>query len=200
MGFMRIAAGFAGLGIAVRMGAEPRRSRMPPIYDPEEVKPMVEELERVGLRPLTTRDEVDEMIKNTGGTLLLVVNSVCGCAAGNARPGAALALQHEKIPDHLATVFAGVDVEAVERARELMPNVPPSSPCIALFEAGKMVGILERRHIERMTAVEVSEALIKSFDTFCSRQGPSVRPEVFEANEHVDRCGSSIPLYQGESA
>lgn len=171
---------------------------MPPTYDPEEVKPMVDELARIGVDPLTVPEEVDRLIRDTPGTTLLVINSVCGCAAGNARPGTALALQHKTIPDNLATVFAGVDIESVARARELMPGVPPSSPCIALFDNGTLVRILERRHIEQMTAVEVGDALIESFDTFCTREGPSVPKEIFEQNEHVDRCGSSIPLYQGD--
>lgn len=171
---------------------------MPPMYDPEAVRPMVEELTNVGVKSLTTPEEVDEAVLNSDGITMVVVNSVCGCAAGNCRPGVTLALQNDKIPDNLATVFAGVDSEAVARARELMPEVPPSSPCIALFQDGKLMGILERRHIERMTAVDIANALTKVFNEHCTRKGPSVPPEVFEQNEGVKRCGSSIPLYQGD--
>lgn len=171
---------------------------MPPKYDPEQVKPMVIELTNVGLKSLTTPEEVDEAILRTPGTSLLVINSVCGCAAGNCRPGVSQALQNKKIPDNLFTVFAGMDTEAVERARELMKDVPPSSPNIVLFRDGSLIGLLERRHIERMSAVEVSDALSKVFDEHCTSEGPSVSPEAFEKNEHVDSCGSSIPLYQGD--
>lgn len=171
---------------------------MPPVYDPESVRPMVEELTTVGVKSLTTPEAVDEAILKSDGITMVVINSVCGCAAGNCRPGVTLALQNDKIPDNLTTVFAGVDSEAVARARELMPEVPPSSPCIALFKDGKLMGILERRHIERMTAVDIANALTKVFNEHCTRQGPSVPPEVFEQNESVKRCGSSIPLYQGD--
>lgn len=171
---------------------------MPPMYDPAEVKPMVMELTNIGIESLTTPEQVDDMIQNKSGITLVVVNSVCGCAAGNCRPGVSLALQHEKIPDNLGTVFAGMDTEAVQRARELMPDVQPSSPNIALFKDGKLVGMMERRHIEQMTAMDIRDALIKAFDELCTRKGPSVSKEAFESNEHVDRCGSSIPLYQGD--
>ncbi len=171
---------------------------MPPMYDPEEVRPMVTELTNVGISSLTTAEEVDTAILQTPGTTLLVINSVCGCAAGNCRPGVTHALQHKKVPDNLFTVFAGMDNEAVERARELMEEVPPSSPNIALFRDGALIGILERCHIERMSAEDISGALVKVFDEHCTREGPSVAPEVFEKNEHEDRCGSSIPLYKGD--
>ena len=171
---------------------------MPPLYDPEEVKPMVQELTNVGIQSITTAEGVDELIQNTPGTTLLIVNSVCGCAAGSCRPGVTSALQNDKIPDNLATVFAGVDTEAVQRARELMTDVQPSSPNVALFKDGKLLGVLERRHIEQMTAIDIRDALVKIFDENCTRTGPSVPREVFESNEHVDRCGSSIPLYQNE--
>lgn len=171
---------------------------MPPMYDPESVRPMVEELTTVGVKSLSTPEEVDQAVLHSDGITMVVINSVCGCAAGNCRPGVTLALQNDKIPDNLTTVFAGVDSDAVARARELMPEVPPSSPCIALFKDGQLMGILERRHIERMTAVDIANALTKVFNEHCTRQGPSVPPEVFEQNESVKRCGSSIPLYQGD--
>lgn len=171
---------------------------MRPTYDPESVKPMIEELTNVGVESLETAEDVDRVIKNTPGTTMLVINSVCGCAAGNCRPGVTAALQNEKIPDNLATVFAGVHMEAVDRARNIMADVPPSSPNIALFKDGDLIGILQRQHIEQMTAVDISEALTKVFDEQCNRQGPSVAPEVADDNDSVQQCGSSIPLYKGD--
>lgn len=167
---------------------------MPSMYDREEVKPMSEELNTVGVRSLTTPEEVDEVLSKKEGTTLVVVNSVCGCAAGNCRPGVALALQAEKIPDELVTVFAGVDSEATERAREYMKAVQPSSPCIGFFKDGEMIGVLERRHIEGMTAVDIGNSLSKAFSEHCTRQGPSVPKEVFESNESVKRCGSTLTV------
>lgn len=167
---------------------------MQPLYDPEAVRPMWEELAQCGVEPLKTPEEVDRAVAQTG-TTLLVVNSVCGCAGGIARPGITRALQHERIPDHLTTVFAGVDREATERAREHMTNVAPSSPSIALFEDGKVVHMLERRHIELMAEDDVAENLAQAFDAHCSRRGPSVPREVYEKVVHARRCGSGIPLY-----
>ena len=171
---------------------------MSQMYAREDVQSMIDELTNVGVKSLMTAEDVDSAVVNTEGVTMVVVNSVCGCAAGNCRPGVTLALQNEKIPDTLTTVFAGVDVDAVERARALMGEIPPSSPCIALFKAGKLFGVLERRHIEQMTAVDIADSLKKTFDEHCTRQGPSVAPEVFEDNEGVKSCGSSIPLYQGD--
>jgi putative YphP/YqiW family bacilliredoxin len=170
---------------------------MPPLYDPEMVKPMEQELTNVGVSALKSAEDVNKAILSTPGTALLVINSVCGCAAGNCRPGVTLALQNDKIPDNLYTVFAGVDMEAVQRARDLMTGVQPSSPNVALFQDGKLLGILERRHIERMSAVDIANALTKVFNEYCNRKGPSVPREVFEQNGHVDVCGSTIPLYKG---
>lgn len=170
---------------------------MPPLYDPEMTRAMWEELANVGVRPLTTADDVDAVLSKTEGTVLCVVNSVCGCAAGGARPGVCLSLQNEVIPDELVTVFAGMDQEAVAKARGYMTNIPPSSPCIALFKDGKPVHVLERRHIERMTALDIANNLTQAYGQLCTRKGPSVPAEVFENNEHVDVCGSSIPPYSG---
>lgn len=165
---------------------------MPPMYDPEQVRPMWEELARVGVRPVTTPEEVDQVLQKKEGTVLCVVNSVCGCAAGNARPGAMLALQNETIPDDLITVFAGMDTEAVAQARSYMTQVQPSSPSIALFKDGAPIFIMERRHIEQMTAVEIANHLVEAFNKFCSRKGPSVPKEVYEGEEPVRICGSTI--------
>lgn len=167
---------------------------MPPMYDPEAVRPMWEELVHVGFRPLTTPGEVDAALNKTSGTTLLVINSVCGCAAGNCRPGVALALQHGVIPDRLVTVFAGMDLEAVQRARERF-DFSPSSPNIVLFKNGTIACALQRSHIERMTAADIANQLVAVFDEHCTAQGPSVPPEVFAQYEHFEQCGSSIPLY-----
>ena len=170
---------------------------MPPMYDPDQVRPMWEELAHVGIAPVTDAEGVDAVLAK-GGTALCVVNSVCGCAAGGCRPGVALALQNDVIPDQLFTVFAGMDQEAVARAREKMVGIPPSSPCVALFHDGKPVFALERRHIERMSPVDIANALIRVFNEKCSAEGPSVPREMFEGTTRVDTCGSTIDLYQGD--
>ena len=170
---------------------------MRPTYDPESVKPMIEELSNVGVKSLETPEQVDELVK-APGTSMVVINSVCGCAAGSCRPGVVAALQNEKIPNNLGTVFAGVQMESVARLREIMSDVQPSSPNIALFKEGELIGILQRHHIEQMNADSIAEALKKVFDEQCEGQGPSVAPDVADANEHVDRCGSSIPMYNGD--
>ena len=169
---------------------------MQPLYDPEAVRPMWEELDQCGVTPLRTVADVDGALDKPG-TALVVVNSVCGCAAGSARPGVTHALQSAVIPDHLTTVFAGVDREATERARERMPEVQPSSPSIALFQDGKLVYALERRHIERMNVDEIAGELEKAFRQHCTRKGPSVPPEVYEELVHARQCGSQIPRFSG---
>ena len=166
----------------------------PPIYDPEAVRPMEEELTTVGVHPLRTPEEVDANLKDKG-TTLIVVNSVCGCAAGSARPGVTLALQHKRIPDRLATVFAGVDRDAVDTARGHMPDVPPSSPCIALFQDGELKFLLPRHYIEQMNEDMIAEHLAKAFDEFCHREGPSVPREVYESVKRAKQCGSNVPLF-----
>ena len=137
------------------------------MYPPELVAPMSAELTTVGFDALQTPESVDEAINNMEGTMLLIVNSVCGCAAANARPGAKMALQNEKKPGKLATVFAGVDREATERAREYLLPYPPSSPSIALFKDGKLVHFLERHHIEGRSAEIIAANLKMAFDHFC---------------------------------
>ena len=170
---------------------------MPSLSDPVQVRPMWEELANVGVRPLTTADDVDAVLAKKEGTVLCVVNSVCGCAAGGARPGVTLSLQNDIIPDELVTVFAGMDQEAVAKARGYMAQVQPSSPCIALFKDGQPVHVLERRHIERMSAVDIANNLSQAYNATCGRKGPSVPPEVFEGNQSVKACGSSIAPYSG---
>lgn len=171
---------------------------MPPLYDPEAVRPMWEELVQVGLRPLTTPEQVDEALGQADRTTLLVINSVCGCAAGGCRPGVMLALQNEVIPDNLVTVFAGMDQQATQRARDYMDGVPPSSPNAVLFKDGRPVLVLQRRDIERMTPVDIANRLVAAFNEHCERRGPSVPREVFESIDPIQRCSSTIPLYQGD--
>ena len=134
------------------------------MYPPELVQPMKEDLTSVGFNQLTTPDDVDEIIENSGESLLLVVNSVCGCAAGNMLPGVKLSLGNDKVPDTLATVFAGVDGDATAQARKHFLPYPPSSPSIALFKDGKLVHFLERHHIEGGTAEMISENLKAAYN------------------------------------
>lgn len=136
------------------------------MYPEEIVKPCREELTSIGIEELHTPKEVDEALKQDG-TTLVVVNSVCGCAAGGARPGVRLALQHSSKPDKLTTVFAGVDREAVERARSYMAGYPPSSPSVALFKNGRLVFMMERHDIEGHYPEEIADSLRKAFDEFC---------------------------------
>ena len=131
------------------------------------IAPMRQELTQLGVRELRTAAEVDESIRETQGTLMIVVNSVCGCAAGKARPGVAVALQHAVKPDVVATVFAGADVEATERARGYFTGYPPSSPSIALLRDGKLIYIMERHQIENQEAPDIAAQLTAAFETHC---------------------------------
>jgi len=137
------------------------------MYDERLVAPMREDLTRLGVEELKTAEEVDAKLRDAAGTTLVVVNSVCGCAARNARPAVARALQHEVKPDSLATVFAGQDVDAVRQARTYFTGYPPSSPQIALLKDGKLVYMLERHQIEGRTAEEIAQDLTGAFDRFC---------------------------------
>ncbi|MBK7853167.1 MAG: BrxA/BrxB family bacilliredoxin [Bacteroidetes bacterium] len=129
--------------------------------------PMRQELTTVGFEELKTPEKVDEVIPNSKGTLLLVLNSVCGCAAGTARPGVKLSLTSPKHPEKLATVFAGQDMEATAQARKYTLPYPPSSPAIALFKDGKLVHFLERHHIEGRSAEMIAENLKAAFEEYC---------------------------------
>ncbi|MDQ6651382.1 MAG: BrxA/BrxB family bacilliredoxin [Acidobacteriota bacterium] len=135
------------------------------------IRPMREELTRIGIEELRTPAEVDETLNNTKGTVMVVVNSICGCAAGKARPGIARALQHSVRPDKVATVFAGADIEATEKARSYFTGYEPSSPSIALLKDGKLVYMLERRQIEGKDASQVASALTQAFDQHCVKAG-----------------------------
>jgi len=137
------------------------------MYPPELVAPMSKDLTDFGFEGLTTPTEVDNVMDGAEGTMLLVVNSVCGCAAANARPGAKMAMQNEKAPTNAYTVFAGVNKEATEKAREYLLPYPPSSPSIALFKDGKLVHFLERHHIEGRSAEIIAANLKMAFDHFC---------------------------------
>ncbi|MDX1444566.1 BrxA/BrxB family bacilliredoxin [Lishizhenia sp.] len=137
------------------------------MYPPELVAPMKEDLTSVGFEQLTTAEEVDNKINGSEGSLLVVVNSVCGCAAGNMRPGVKLSIEGDKKPDALTTVFAGVDGEATNQARKYFLPYPPSSPSIALFKDGKLVHFLERHHIEGGTAEMIAENLKEAYKQFC---------------------------------
>lgn len=137
------------------------------MYPPELVAPMKEDLTSAGFKQLTSAEEVDQILKNTEGSLLMVVNSVCGCAAGNMRPGVKQSLEADVKPSTLTTVFAGVDGEAVAQARKYFLPFPPSSPSIALFKDGKLVHFLERHHIEGGTAEMISDNLKEAYNQFC---------------------------------
>ncbi len=138
------------------------------MYPEQLVAPMRTDLTAVGFKELKTPEEVDQELKDQKGTTLLVINSVCGCAAGAARPGVKWAVQNSaKKPDHLTTVFAGADVEAVAKARQYTLPYPPSSPSIALFKDGELVHFVERHHIEGRNAQMIGEHLVQVFDEFC---------------------------------
>lgn len=144
-------------------------------YDPVLIQPFRDELTRIGFQELRTPDAVDAAVEEKQGTTMVVVNSVCGCAAGKARPGIALALRHTAVrPERLATVFAGGDLEATARLRERIGPFPPSSPSMALFKGGKLVHFIPRYQIESRTAMEIAQLLIEVFEEFC---GPAVEAQ-----------------------
>lgn len=136
------------------------------MYPEELVKPMRQDLASAGFEELYTSDAVEEALKKDG-TTLVVVNSVCGCAAANARPAAKLSIQNNKKPDHLVTVFAGVDTDAVNTARAAMVPFPPSSPSMALFKNGELVHMIERHHIEGRPAEMIAENLMEAYNEHC---------------------------------
>lgn len=138
------------------------------MYPEEMVRPMREELSHIGFRELRTAQEVDALLGDSKGTVLVVVNSICGCAAGRARPAVAHALAHRVRPEMLATVFAGQDTEATARARNYFTGYPPSSPSIAILRDGQLVFMLERRDIEGRDAYSIADDLTGAFDRFCT--------------------------------
>jgi len=137
------------------------------MYPEEIVAPMKAELTSVGFDELITVDDVDGLMNDMNGTALVMVNSVCGCAAANARPAVKMAIQNEKVPSKLTTVFAGVDGEATNQARKYFLPYPPSSPSIALMKDGKLVHFIERHHIEGRPAELIAENLVAAFNEYC---------------------------------
>ena len=137
------------------------------MYPPHLVAPMAQELEVKGFTSLKTADAVTEVLENHKGTALIVVNSVCGCAARNARPGAIYSLDNEQKPDNVYTVFAGVDLDATEKARDFFLPYPPSSPSMALYKDGQLVHFLERHHIEGATAEMIAANLKMAYKRYC---------------------------------
>ena len=137
------------------------------LYPEQLISGMRQELTQYGAVETRTPEEVDRTLGRDSGTVLMIVNSVCGCAAGKARPAIGMALQHSTKPDTVATVFAGADLEAVARVRELLPGVPPSSPSMAIFRDGTPVFVLHRHQIETRQAPEIAQVLTHAFDQFC---------------------------------
>jgi putative YphP/YqiW family bacilliredoxin len=137
------------------------------MYDPRMVQPMREELTRIGFEELRTPEAVDQVLRAETAPTLVVVNSVCGCAARNARPAVALAIQHAKRPSRLLTVFAGQDADATARARSYFTGVAPSSPQMGLLKDGKLVYMLERRNIEGRAAADIAADLVAAFERYC---------------------------------
>ena len=131
------------------------------------VLPMREDLTRLGVEELRTAEDVDNVLTQKQGTTFLVINSVCGCAAGNARPAVRLALENDKLPDNLRTVFAGQDKEATAQARTYISEHPPSSPSLALFKEGELVTFIPRHQIEGRTPEQIAGDLTQAFDEFC---------------------------------
>lgn len=132
------------------------------------IRPMREELTRLGVEELKTPEQVDAALKDAKGTVMVVVNSICGCAAGKARPGIAMALQNEVKPDRITTVFAGGDIEATERAREYFKGYQPSSPSIAILKDGQLVYMMERHQIENKWPQQIAQELTAAFEQHCA--------------------------------
>ncbi len=164
-----------------------------PNYDEQAVTPMREELTRVGFTELKTEADVDSFLADSAGSALIMINSVCGCAGGSARPGVSTALQNDKIPGKLGTVFAGQEKAAVRRVRESLGTVPPSSPFFALFKGGQVVHTMERHEISEHGSEEIARSLANVFNEHCESPGPSVPPEIFATFTNIKVCGSSIP-------
>jgi|SaaInlStandDraft_1057018.scaffolds.fasta_scaffold05951_5 putative YphP/YqiW family bacilliredoxin len=168
-----------------------------PTYDPVAVMPLRAELNLVGFKDTDHVETVDEAIASPGTTLLMV-NSVCGCSAGSARPGVCASLQNTTIPDHLITVFAGQDKTALEHIRsKYLGAFQPSSPFIALFKDGQPILSLQRTDIQEMDAEAVAGTLARAFNDQCSAQGPSIAKEDYDKMEHTIACGSTFAKFQG---
>ena len=169
----------------------------PPMYDQDAVQPMRDELVAVGFEELIKPEDVDKAINTKSDeTVLVMINSVCGCAAGSARPGVSLALQNDKIPNKLFTGFAGQERTAVDRIRQLIGNYPPSSPSVALFKNGTLIYFMPRNAIEGNSAEYIANELKDVFNEFCSAEGPSISAENFAKVIYAKQCGSKIPLFK----
>lgn len=164
------------------------------MYPPEAIQPMRDELSAVGFEHLVTPEDVDRAVQGTKGTVFCMINSICGCAAGSARPAIAMALQNKKIPDKMVTVFAGMERDAVDRVRQLhAKHAAPSSPSMCLFKDGKLAVMVQRSDIETRSPQELAQMLVAVFDAHCTRTGPSISPEKFAMLNYVQSCGSAIP-------
>jgi putative YphP/YqiW family bacilliredoxin len=169
-----------------------------PMYDQNAVQPMRDALIAVGFSELLSANDVEEAIDiEDNKTALVIVNSVCGCAAGSARPGISLALQNEIIPDKLFTGFAGQERDAVDKIRLQLDSFPPSSPSIALFKDGRVLHFMQRHQIEGRTGTEIANDWKEIFNQHCSNKGPSISAENFAEVNHAVACGSKIPLFNG---
>ena len=168
-----------------------------PMYDQDAVQPMRDELVAVGFNELLTAQKVDEALQvNDDKTALVMINSVCGCAAGSARPGVSLALQNNVIPDKLYTVFAGQEKDAVNKVRQMVKEYPPSSPSVALFKNGVLIYFMQRLDIEGYNAEHIANELINVFNEHCSAKGPSIPADAFAQVQYAKQCGSKIPLFK----
>lgn len=168
----------------------------PPMYDQNAVQPMRDALVAVGFTELLTVEDVENALDvRDDKTILVMINSVCGCAAGSARPGISIALQNNIIPDKLFTGFAGQERDAVHRIRQQLDGYPPSSPCISLFKNGKPVYFMQRHQIEGRSAEEIAAEWKEVFNDVCSKKGPSISQENFKKVKYAVSCGSKIPLF-----
>jgi len=166
---------------------------LPPSYPPDMVQPFRDELTIVGIKELLTPEEVDRAVTSKG-TVFAIVNSICGCAGGTARPGVAAALQNKVIPDQIVSVFAGMEKEATDKLRNYHRDIAaPSSPSMVLFKDGKVVEMFPRSSIEGRYPQDLAAALVEAFDKHCTKAGPSIPAEQFAKLSHAKVCGSSIP-------
>ena len=171
----------------------------PPMYNQDAVQPMRDELVAVGFEELLTSSDVDKAVNgNDNKTVLIMINSVCGCAAGSARPGVSLALQNSTIPDKLYTGFAGQERDAVEKIRQYIgEGYPPSSPSVALFKDKTLVYFMPRYEIEGRSPEQIADELISVFEEHCSAKGPSISQDQFSQINYARQCGSKIPIFKG---
>ena len=175
----------------------PINVKQSPMYDPNAVQPMRDELVACGFEELLSSEDVDNVLgQKNDKTVLVVLNSVCGCAAGGARPGAILALQNDKIPDKIVTVFAGMERDAVDCLRKkYLSAFTPTSPLMALMKNGEVIHILHRFNIEGRSAQQIASELVDVFNKNCSAKGPSISPEDFKKVLNAKACGSKIPKF-----